>query len=96
MRREHTFRVRLGDAEHEDLAARAAAEGIAKADVIRKALGWEPEGLIRRKADPSSPASRATNPTTGSTAGDEDGPGARGLTELARRIAERQQRTGTT
>lgn len=56
-RREHTYRLRLGDAEHDDLEQRANDGGVAKADVIREAMGWEPEGLIRRDADTPRPRS---------------------------------------
>lgn len=87
MRREHTFPLRLGDEERDDLERRAAEEGVARADVIRKAMGWDPVGLI----GPDSPAPpvpvRSVPP--GKPASDE-GPGARGLSELARRIAERR------
>lgn len=93
-RRGHTYRLRLGDEEHDDLERRAAAAGIAKADVIREAMGWEPEGLIRREAAPPTPAQKISAPpalpTTSTPAGDDDGPAARGLSVLAQRIAARR------
>lgn len=90
MRRDHTFPLRLGDEERDDLERRAAEEGIAKADVIRAAMGWDPVGLIGPDPAPLAagvPDLPAPEPT-GSPA-DDDGPGARGISELARRIAER-------
>jgi hypothetical protein len=92
-RRGHTYRLRLGDEEHDDLERRAAEHGIAKADVIREAMGWEPEGLIRREADalpPGKISAPPALPTTGTSAGDDDGPAARGLSVLAQRIAARR------
>lgn len=89
MRREHGYKLRLGDAEHDDLERRAAEEGIAKADVIRKAMGWDPVGLIG--PDSAPPAAAPARPAPTGRAADEDGPGARGISELARRIAERRR-----
>ncbi len=91
MRRDHIYRLRLGDAERDDLDARAAAEGIAKADVIRDAMGWEREGLIG-PSDSAPPRARRAPEPTGKPA-DEEGPGQRGVSELARRIAERKHAT---
>lgn len=85
MRRDHIYRLRLGDDERADLAARAATEGIAKADVIREAMGWEPEGLIRPPAE-SPPSPTPKPPPTGE--GEE--PGVAAVSELARRIQERR------
>lgn len=90
MRREHFYKLRLGDAERDDLDQRAAEKGIAKADVIREAMGWEPEGLIRRDAGEAPP--RPARQRNGSAAGGENGPGERGMAELTRRIAERKRR----
>lgn len=87
MRREHDFKLRLGDEERDDLERRAAEQGIAKADVIREAMGWEPEGLI--KPDSPQPPPARSRPKPSAPAGDEDGPGARGIAELTRRLAER-------
>lgn len=89
MRRDHTFPLRLGDDEADDLERRAAEEGIAKADVIRKAMGWDPVGLIGPGSAPPAPGPARPAPT-GKPA-DDEGPGQRGITELARRIAERQR-----
>jgi hypothetical protein len=92
-RRGHVYRLRLGDEEHDELERRAAERGIAKADVIREAMGWEPEGLIRREADPPTPqkiSAPPAPPTTGTPAGDDDGPGARGLSVLRERIERRR------
>ena len=92
MRRDHIYRLRLGDAERDDLGARAAAEGIAKADVIREAMGWEPEGLIR-PGSAAKPASRPPAPADAANdPGDAAGPGTAAVSELARRIQERKSR----
>lgn len=87
MRREHTFPLRLGDAERDDLERRAAEEGVAKADVIRKAMGWDEVGLIGPDSAKAAPAPARREPPR--PTGGEDGPGARGIAELTRRIAER-------
>jgi hypothetical protein len=88
VRREHTFPLRLSDAEHDDLERRAAKGGIAKADVIREAMGWDPVGLIGPNSDPPPPR---RSETTGKPVA-EQGPGQRGLSLLTRRIAERGSR----
>lgn len=85
MKREHIFRLRLSDAERADLEQRSRSEGIPKADVIRTALGWEAGGLSRSEASaPQSAPSPTPAPSTG------QGPGERGVSALAQRIAERR------
>jgi hypothetical protein len=87
VRREHVFRLRLNDSEHDDLERRATESGMAKADVIRLAMGWRPEGLIHRDLPPArtpAPASASVPPPAPDA---EAGPGDRGLDLLMRRIA---------
>jgi len=85
-RRGQDFKIRLLDEEAADLDARAARDGLAKADVIRKAMGWAPVNLV--KASP--PAAGDTPPPPSPSAA--DGPGMAAASELARRIAARQQK----
>jgi hypothetical protein len=90
MARGKDFKMRLLDEEVADLDARAARDGLAKADVIRKAMGWAPVNLLK----PSSPATGDTNgahrPPKSSPSSEE--PGVAAASELARRIAERRQK----
>jgi hypothetical protein len=100
-RRGHTYPLRLGDEEAADLERRAEERGIAKADVIREAMGWAPVGLIRREADTPTPPEKISAPpapptTTGTSAGDaDDGPAARGLSVLRERIERRRADAAT-
>lgn len=48
MARPHYFKLRLDEAELRDLEERAERQGRTKADVIRGALGWNPERKSRR------------------------------------------------
>lgn len=82
-RRARVYVLRLGDAEHADLQSRADAEGIAKADVIRKAMGWEPEGLIKPASEKRPPRRRRRAKPK---ADPDVGPGERSLDELMRRL----------
>lgn len=84
-RRRHVFVLRLGDAEHADLQSRADAEGIAKADVVRKALGWEVEGLIKPASERRPPRRRRRSKPKPVEDPDR-GPGERSLDELMRRL----------
>lgn len=48
MARGYIFHLRLDDAERAELEQLAKAQGRSKADVIRQAMGWEPERKSRR------------------------------------------------
>lgn len=80
------FKMRLTDEEVVDLEARARRDGIAKADVIRKAMGWEVVGLVKPSTDD---ANGTAPPPPASPSAEEPGVAAAG--ELARRIAERRK-----
>lgn len=47
MPRPYYFKLRLDEAERDDLAEKARRAGRSRADVIRQALGWKPERRSR-------------------------------------------------
>ncbi len=89
MARTQPFKIRLLDTEIADLEARATRDGIAKADVIRKAMGWTVVGLVKSSRLPGNGSPAAPPRPASPSASDEPGVAAAG--ELARRIAERRK-----
>lgn len=87
MKRDAVFQLRLSTPEAERLESQAADAGLSKADLIRKALGWDITGLTRSAAKPSpssprpKPLPAARKPSLGTR------PGELGLAALRRRIA---------
>lgn len=78
--------MRLLDDEAADLEARASRDGLAKADVIRKAMGWKTVELV--KASSSAGSDPSPPPAPPSSASSE--PGVAGMAGLAKRIEERR------
>lgn len=88
MARTQPFKMRLLEEEVADLTARAEREGIAKADVIRRAMGWDAVELVKQES--SHAAARATSPPAAPSPSSKE-PGVAGLAELTRRIEERKE-----
>jgi len=86
-KRGHDFKMRLLDDEAADLAARAARDGLAKADVIRKAMGWEPVELVKAP----SPGDRDVSPPPPPPTSASSEPGVSGMAGLAKRIEDRRR-----
>jgi hypothetical protein len=80
--------MRLTDEEAVDLEARASRDGIAKADVNRKAMGWEVVGLVK----PPAPEANGSAPPPPVSPSATEQPGVAAAGELARRIADRRKR----
>jgi hypothetical protein len=91
--RSQPFKMRLLDVEVADLDARAEREGIAKADVIRRAMGWDAVNLVKPSSPAASDGEPAPAPRRPSPSASKE-PGVAAASELARRIKERREGGG--
>jgi hypothetical protein len=82
MSRSEVFRFRLTPEEQDRLAREAADAGLSKADLIRRALGWD-----GRAQPTASPAAAIPPPVPkGKAADPKREPGKAAIEELAKRI----------
>lgn len=81
MKRGAVFQLRLSVPEAERLESQAKDAGLSKADLIRKALGWD---ITKR---PTRTAARPGRTATSAAKKPDDNVGKAALEELRRRIA---------